>query len=124
MDDVPLFDRKPSEFTFEDFNRLYEDQVSPVTFEYDESLYEEFRDSITYGSTRDQGVEGLGTFKTRAEWSGGDGRPMGIVTEHLESGVTFMLEGTYSSWDSSEWDGLVEVEPFTFTETRYREKKK
>ena len=123
MDDVPLFDRKPSEFTFEDFKRLYDNEVSPVTFEEDDEMYETFREVIQYGSTREQVVEGLGTFKTLADWSGGDGHPMGIVTTHVESGVILMLEGTYSSWDSSEWHGLVEAEPFEFTETRYKEKK-
>ena len=123
MDDVPLFDRKPNEFTFEDFKRLYETEVSPVTFEEDVDMYEYFRDAVLYGWSRDSVVEGLGTFRQLAEWSGGDGKPMGAVTQHLESGVIMMAEGTYSSWDSSDWDSFVEAEPFEFTETRYKEKK-
>jgi len=123
MDDVPLFDRQPSEFTFEDFKRLYDTEVSPVTFEEDTEMYESFRDAILYGWERDQVIEGLGTFHLLSDWSGGDGKPMGKVTEHLESGVIMMVEGTYSSWDSSEWDDMVEVEPYFFQETRYREKK-
>lgn len=124
MDDVPLFDRTPAEFTFADFKRLYDDEVSPVTFEHDDEMYESFREAIQYPyGHRDQEVEGLGSFHLLAEWSGGDGRPMGNVVQHVESGVILMIEGFYSSWDASEWDSLVEAEPFTFTETRYQEKK-
>ena len=123
MDNVPLFDRKPSEFTFEDFKHLYDDGVSPVTFEYDEDLYEEFRETVLYGY-KESVVGGLGTFRVLAQWCGGDGHEQGVVTEHVDSGVILMATGTYSSWDSSDWDGgLIEAEAFTFTETRYKEKK-
>ena len=126
MDDVPLFDRTPAEFTFEDFKRLYDDQISPVTFEFDDDgdMYDDFRETVEYGWRSGHVIEGLGTFDQLAQWNGGDGRAQGNVIKHLESGTIMMVEGTYSSWGSSDWDGgLVEAGEFEFTETRYKEKK-
>lgn len=68
-------------------------------------------------------VEGLGSFLPVDSWNLGDGREMGEVVKHVESGKLFMRTGYYSSWDSSEWGtGWVEAKPYTYTETRYAPK--
>lgn len=68
-------------------------------------------------------VEDLGTFWSVDEWNLGDGREMGEVVKHEESGKFFMRTGYYSSWDSSDWEtGWLEAKPYEFVETRYEPK--
>lgn len=106
------------ELTFKDIKAAIEDEINPATGEYDEEM----------GAVRDtflDGFEGyddspIGRFEALADWSGGDGHQMGRVSKHVPTGIIVMALGTYSSWDASDWDVLVEAEPYTFTETRYQ----
>lgn len=68
-------------------------------------------------------IDGFGTFENVKYWDEGDGRECGVVLKHLESGRYFAKLGTYSSWDSSYWDGdLVELEPVQVTVTKFKNK--
>ena len=120
IENVPLFDL----FTAEDATEkqlldAFNDGINPETGEYDESFQDELGDvRHLWRQTKTP----IGTFLSVIEWNGGDGREQGIVVRHKESGILLMATGTYSSWDSSDWDDWVIAEPFTFTETRYKEK--
>lgn len=55
------------------------------------------------------------------DWCYGDGHEMGKV---IKIGDQFwQVDGTYSSWDSSEWDDIYEVEVYVEPTTMYRVKK-
>lgn len=53
-----------------------------------------------------------------SDYSYGDGHEMGFVVE--VAGRYFHASGTYTSWDGSEYDNFVEVEPVEVTVRRYR----
>lgn len=50
----------------------------------------------------------------------GDGNELQKVFHFAEADVYVLLVGTYSSWDSSDYDTVTIAEPYTFTETRYK----
>jgi hypothetical protein len=50
----------------------------------------------------------------------GDGNEWEIAFEFLNLNMFALLEGSYSSWDSPEWDSVSHAEPFKFTETRFK----
>ena len=81
---------------------------------YDE--WEAECDEFFYGSGN---LGDFGNFKSVARWSYGDGQEQGVVFQH-ESGRYFKVTGYYSSWDSSTWDELHEVEPYEVVKIRYR----
>ena len=64
-------------------------------------------------------LPGFGSFEQVASWNYGDGHERGAVFKH-ESGRYFQATGSYSSWDSSTWDKVEEVEPYEVTKIRYR----
>jgi hypothetical protein len=60
--------------------------------------------------------------KTKHVWelNWGDGNEIYVAIEFVEEKITFLLEGTYSSHDSTYWDKVSFGIPFEFKETRYR----
>lgn len=50
----------------------------------------------------------------------GDGNEYTICLSFVKLDLLVLLEGTYSSWDSPEWDSVSFAEPFEFKETRYK----
>lgn len=50
----------------------------------------------------------------------GDGNDYQIALEFVEFKYIVLLDGTYSSWDSPQWDSVSFAKPYTFSETRYR----
>jgi hypothetical protein len=60
--------------------------------------------------------------KTKELWylNWGDGNDIYVAIEFVNEKVTFLLEGTYSSHDSTHWDKVSFGIPFEFKETRYR----
>jgi hypothetical protein len=50
----------------------------------------------------------------------GDGNDYDIAFEFIGLGIFALLTGTYSSYDSPEWDDVVIAQPFEFKETRYK----
>lgn len=78
-----------------------------------------------HGWSKERPVEipELGSFFPAANWNHGDGHEMSEVVRHVQSGKFFMRTGTYSSWDSSDWDtDWLEAKPYEFVETRYEPK--
>ena len=122
FDQPSLFEEKLEELTGEQIIKAVENGVNPWTGEYDDEFYEEVREPFLYG-WGEYTKSPIGTFEEAADWNHGDGHEMGRVVLHKETGKYFMITGTYSSWDSSDWGSVVEAEPYEFTETRYREKK-
>lgn len=122
FENVPLpFEKvKPEELTGQQLVDAVTKGIDPSTGAADVGLGESLRD-IVYWGYRSRSHTPLGSFEEVAEWSGGDGHPMGRVVRHVESDTYLMAEGTYSSWDSSDYDTLVVAEPYQFVETRYRE---
>ena len=59
-------------------------------------------------------------YKTVYEANYGDGNEYIICIEFPTLDLFVQLEGTYSSYDSPDWDSVVFAMPFEFTETRYR----
>lgn len=117
-----LFEEKPAELTGEQIIRAIQEGFNPWTGVEDEEMRDGLNDDFYYGWK--ESSTPIGTFVEIADWNGGDGHAMGRVVLHKESGRYFLATGTYSSWDGSEYDKLVEAEPYEFTETRYREKKR
>jgi hypothetical protein len=54
----------------------------------------------------------------------GDGNDWSVAFSFPEENLFFLMEGYYSSHDSSEFDKISLAVPYTFTETRYRVVKK
>ena len=104
---------------WDDFKNLWQNGTNPFTGVDDVNLQESFKEVLKH-AWREEEVENLGTFKEVDGWSLGDGHEMGRVVRHLETDTLFLLSGTYSSWDSSEWHSLSMVEPYEKTVTRYR----
>ncbi len=50
----------------------------------------------------------------------GDGNEYTICLSFMKLDLLVLLEGTYSSWDSPEWDSVSFAEPFEFKEIRYK----
>jgi hypothetical protein len=50
----------------------------------------------------------------------GDGNEWTIALHFIECNMYVLLEGSYSSWDSPDWDS-VSHEPYEYTETRFKE---
>lgn len=122
IENVPLFDLfTPETATHAQLLAALNDGVNPRTGRPDDTdaLGDELYD-LHYAWNHRPTETSIGTFEVVKEWNGGDGKPRGIVLRHVESDTYIMDEGIYSSWDSSEWDGWVIAEPYTFTETRYR----
>lgn len=69
-------------------------------------------------------LEGIGEFRQIAYDDEGDGSPAYSVLEHKGSGRLFMAQGTYSSWDTSEWYDITdEVVPVEVKVIRYKTNK-
>jgi hypothetical protein len=121
IENVPLFDLvTPETVTGQQLIAAVKDGIDPRTGKQgDYGFHDEVRDSVLYG-WGSWSETPIGTFELIDEWSGGDGQPMGRVVRHLETDTYILFEGTYSSWDGSEYDTAVVAEPYTFTETRYR----
>jgi len=51
----------------------------------------------------------------------GDGNEWTITLHFIEFNMYVLLEGSYSSWDSPDWDSVSHAEPYEFTETRFKE---
>lgn len=114
-------------FTAEDLKKYLfegpdEEDFDPDTDDFDEAeeKWEEARDEFFYEAGE---LPGFGLFNSVAQWNMGDGHEQGIVVKHEESGRFFKITGYYSSWDSSDWDELEEVEPYEVTKIRYRKVK-
>lgn len=118
IENVPLFDLFNAEqATAKQLLDALNDGIDPNTGQHSESLSDELGD-LTYAWRTE--VTPIGTFESRSDWNHGDGHEQGKVIEHIETGLCFMVLGTYSSWDNSDWDEWQLAEPYAFTETRYR----
>lgn len=51
----------------------------------------------------------------------GDGNEWTITLHFIECNMYVLLEGSYSSWDSPDWDSVSHAEPYEYTETRFKE---
>lgn len=120
IENIPLFDMATvNTLTAQQIIDAVENGVNPFTGEKDYGLADELHDAI-HDCWREVSTS-IGTFESVTNWSGGDGHEMGIVVRHVETDQIFMKTGTYSSWDSNDWDGpLFKAEPYSFSETRYR----
>ena len=117
IENVPLFDLfTPEEATAQQLLDALNNGTDPSTGKDDDALSDGLGDIKYLWRTEETPI---GTFEKVTEWNGGDGREQGIVVRHVESGLLFMTTGTYSSWDSSDWNEWVEAKPYLFTETRY-----
>lgn len=65
-------------------------------------------------------VHGFGEFEMIDNGNLGDGHDAWALVKHVETGRLFRMGGWYSSWDSGEWNELVEVEPARQTVQRYK----
>ncbi len=77
---------------------------------------EAYISELSYGAN--ETPWGVGECITETEFSHGDGHETGFVFE--VGGKLFRISGTYSSWDSTEFDSIVEVEPVQVTVTRFK----
>jgi hypothetical protein len=119
IENVPLFDlATPETLTPAQLMEAFENGIDPRTGQVDEDFHEDMREAILDMWREVQTP--IGTFKSVTNWNLGDGHDMGLVAQHVETGMYILLEGTYSSWDGSEYDRVSVAEPYTFTETRYR----
>lgn len=50
----------------------------------------------------------------------GDSNDYQIALHFTDFNWTVLLDGTYSSWDSTHWNSVSFAKPYVFTETRYR----
>jgi hypothetical protein len=74
---------------------------------------------VEYGWTRNQ-PDDINKFKKVWELNWGDGNDHYIALDFYEENLVILLEGTYSSYDSSNFDSVSIAVPFEFKETRYR----
>src|ERR1044072_1683802 len=115
IDNVPLFDLfTPADATAAQLLTAFNDSIDPETGEYSGELSDELSD--LHYLWRGSEVTSLGTFEKMSDWNHGDGHEQGIVVKHVESGLFFMSVGTYSSWDSSDWEKWVEGKTEEFGE--------
>ena len=118
IENVPLFDLfKPDEASAAQLLAALNDSIDPNTGEYSEELSDELGDLKYAWRTESTPI---GTFENVTNWNHGDGHEQGQVVKHVESGLYFMITGTYSSWDSSDWEEWKLALPYQFTETRYK----
>lgn len=120
IENVPLFDlASPDTLTGQQLLDAITKGINPLTGEHDRNFHESLRDDVIWGWNKDTETP-IGTFEFIREWNGGDQRPMGRVVRHVQTNQFVLVEGTYSSWDGSDYDEISIAEPYEFTETRYR----
>lgn len=86
--------------------------------EDDDSWFEDGLGELSWGTS--ESPWGDITAVDGSEYSYGDGHPMGFV--FTVAGRYFHASGTYSSWDGSDYDHVVEVVPVTVEVTRFKNK--